>query len=50
MKKNMYQRKQKAIERYMQTCAPCGTPWSGALPKQFLDGFRWEKEVFFKAD
>lgn len=46
---DVYTQKQKAIEAYTSPCAPCGNPWSGNLPKDFLKAFHWKKELFFKA-
>ncbi len=48
--KDVYPRKQKSISYYMQPCAPCGKPWSGMLPEEFLNAFTWDKEIFFKVD
>jgi len=42
--------KQEAINEYMRSCAPCGNPWSGILPREFLKAFDWEKELFFMAN
>lgn len=44
----VYRRKQAAISAYMAPCAPCGNPWSGKLPKEFMRAFLWKKELFFK--
>ena len=43
-------RKQQAIDVYIRAVAPCGKPWSGVLPKEFLRAFRWKRELYFKVD
>lgn len=40
--------KLRAIDAYSQPLAPCGKPWSGVLPKVFLNANRWNKELYFK--
>jgi hypothetical protein len=40
--------KHKAIDAYITPLAPCGNPWSGVLPKVFIDANSWNKELFFK--
>jgi LmbE family N-acetylglucosaminyl deacetylase len=42
--------KQKAMRTYLDALAPCGHPWVGKLPPQFLRAFDWDKELFFEAD
>lgn len=46
----VYEKKRRAIAAYMEPCAPCGKPWSGNLPKEFLKAFAWKKELFFKVE
>lgn len=46
----VYEQKRKAIAAYMEPCAPCGKPWSGSLPKEFLKAFAWKRELFFKVE
>lgn len=41
--------KMKAMDAYIRPLAPCGNPWSGVLPKVFVDANRWNKELYFKA-
>lgn len=47
MNKTMHERKLRAIEQYITPLAPCGKPWSGELPKPFLEAARWNKELYF---
>jgi LmbE family N-acetylglucosaminyl deacetylase len=42
--------KQQAMHVYLDALAPCGHPWVGKLPSQFLRAFDWNKELFFEAD
>ena len=42
--------KRQAIRLYLDALAPCGNPWSGILPREFLKAFDWRKELFFKAN
>jgi LmbE family N-acetylglucosaminyl deacetylase len=42
--------KRQAIRTYLQALAPCGYPWVGNLPAEFLRAFEWDKELFFEAD
>jgi LmbE family N-acetylglucosaminyl deacetylase len=42
--------KQQAMHVYLDALAPCGNPWIGKLPLQFLRAFDWNKELFFEAD
>ena len=42
--------KKRAVNIYLQAKAPCGAPWVGKLPPEFLRAFDWGKELFFKAD
>lgn len=42
--------KQQAIRTYLDALAPCGNPWVGKLPPQFLRAFDWNRELFFEAD
>jgi LmbE family N-acetylglucosaminyl deacetylase len=46
----VFDQKQAAIQAYLQETAPCGKPWSGVLPRDFLRAFDWPHEVFFRAD
>lgn len=43
-------RKGAAVEAYLGKRAPCGFPWSGALPEDFLKAFQWPFEIFFRSD
>lgn len=43
-------RKRAAIDIYLSGKAPCGHPWVGSLPREFLRAFEWKKELFFEAD
>jgi LmbE family N-acetylglucosaminyl deacetylase len=47
--RDVYDQKQRAISEYMNPLAPCGNPWSGKLPNEFLKAFQWKKELFFKS-
>lgn len=40
--------KLKAMDAYIAPLAPCGNPWSGVLPKVFIEANRWNKELYFK--
>ena len=40
--------KSRAINCYIQPKAPCGKPWSGNLPKVFIEANRWNKELYFR--
>ena len=42
--------KRQAMRIYLDALAPCGHPWVGKLPPQFLRAFDWDKELFFEAD
>lgn len=42
--------KQKAMNIYINALAPCGNPWIGRLPSEFLRTFDWNKELFFEAN
>ena len=42
--------KREAMKIYLDSFAPCGNPWVGKLPKEFLRAFDWDKELFFEAD
>lgn len=48
--KDQFSIKQKAISLYTSSFAPCGQPWAGKLPKEFLRAFDWQKELFFVAN
>jgi len=48
--RDVYDRKQAAIDEYLTPCAPCGNPWSGVLPREFLNAFKWKNELFFETD
>lgn len=37
-----------AMEAYVAPLAPCGKPWSGVLPKPFLNAHRGKTELYFK--
>jgi LmbE family N-acetylglucosaminyl deacetylase len=47
---DIYEKKLAAMDAYLKPCAPCGNPWSGVLPREFVRAFRWKKELFFEAD
>ena len=38
----------RAVDAYTLPLAPCGKPWSGVLPKAFLDANRSCKELYFE--
>lgn len=40
--------KLKAVDQYVTPQAPCGKPWSGVLPKVFLDANKSKLELYFK--
>ena len=40
--------KLRAIEAYVRPKAPCGRPWSGVLPKIFIDANKGRRELYFK--
>lgn len=40
--------KLKAMDAYIKPLAPCGNPWSGVLPKLFIEANQWDKELYFK--
>ena len=42
--------KRQAMRTNLDALAPCGHPWAGKLPPQFLRAFYWDKELFFEAD
>lgn len=42
--------KQQAIDAYVKPLAPCGRPWSGVLPRVFVNACRWNKELYFEAE
>lgn len=48
MTKEEHLRKKEAIDRYISPLAPCGKPWSGGLPKVFIEANYWKKELYFK--
>ena len=39
--------KQQAIDAYVKPLALCGRPWSGVLPRVFVNACRWNKELYF---
>lgn len=41
-------RKQSAVDVYTLPCAPCGKPWSGVLPRVFVEANYADKELYFK--
>lgn len=43
-------KKQQAIDAYVKPLAPCGRPWSGVLPRVFVNACRWNKELYFEAE
>lgn len=45
-----YAKKQAAIEAYTTPLAPCGEPWSGALPPSFLRIHKWKLEVYVRVE
>lgn len=40
--------KNRAIDIYTKTNAPCGKPFSGVLPNIFIWANKWQKELYFK--
>lgn len=42
------QLKLKAMDAYIKPLAPCGNPWSGNLPKIFIDANSGKRELYFK--
>jgi LmbE family N-acetylglucosaminyl deacetylase len=40
--------KRDAIRTYLNDLAPCGNPYCGRLPSEFLRAFEWDKELFFR--
>lgn len=48
MSRVQHQRKLQAVDEYVTPLAPCGKPWSGVLPKPFLNATRWRRELYFK--
>lgn len=40
--------KNRAIDTYVLPKAPCGKPWSGVLPKVFINAARWNRELYFR--
>lgn len=40
--------KLQAINAYIKPLAPCGKPWSGVLPSQFIKANQWNKELYFR--
>ena len=40
--------KLRAVDAYVKPLAPCGAPWSGELPKQFLKANKSKIELYFK--
>lgn len=47
---DVYDQKRSAMDVYLKSCAPCGNPWSGRLPKEFTRAFHWKRELFFEVD
>lgn len=43
-----HQTKLTAIDAYVKPLAPCGKPWSGILPKVFIDAHKNNLELYFK--
>lgn len=48
LKPEEHSKKLKALDTYVKPMAPCGKPWSGALPKVFLDAHKGNVELYFK--
>lgn len=48
MDKDEHSLKNEAMDMYIKPQAPCGTPWSGVLPKSFIKANRWNKELYFR--
>lgn len=46
--KEQFTKKRETVLQYVQTQAPCGSPWSGILPKILIDACLWNKELYFK--
>ena len=45
---DVYEKKRRAMDIYLQALAPCGAPWVGRLPRQFLKAFEWRRELYFR--
>ena len=45
---DVHRQKLFAINEYMKPVAPCGKPWSGVLPQEFLWAQKWNKELYFE--
>lgn len=43
-------KKQQAIDAYVKPLAPCGRPWSGVLPRVFVNACCWNKELYFEVE
>ena len=43
-------KKQQAIDAYVKPLAPCGRPWSGVLPRVFVNVCCWNKELYFEVE
>lgn len=48
MNKREHRKKLDAMRAYTEPKAPCNTPWSGNLPKQFLRANEWKRELYFR--
>ncbi|WP_455587179.1 PIG-L deacetylase family protein [Bacteroides sp.] len=48
MTKEEHFKKKEAIDKYIYPQAPCGKPWSGTLPKIFINANCWNKELYFR--
>jgi LmbE family N-acetylglucosaminyl deacetylase len=46
----VYDQKQAAMNEYIVPCAPCGKPWSGVLPREFLWAHKWRYELCFEVE
>ena len=49
MTENEYELKLRAMDAYVKPLAHCGNPWSGVLPKLFIDANSWNKELYFRS-
>lgn len=48
MSSSEHKTKLSAVDAYISPLAPCGKPWSGVLPKLFVNASRSNVELYFK--
>lgn len=48
MSNGEHESKLAAMDAYIKPLAPCGKPWSGVLPKVFVEANKWNRELYFK--